>query len=175
MRAEWTWRQCVRVCRSVWGNRCVVCWTRCGSRRRSPDSKRTRVAPAGPRLTPGCQKMLSIRAQLWELLDDFDDNAKALPKQAPESMGQLLGAIVQSPQRSYLLLWIGGLILGLFVCGCCCGHVSRRLRILLMKKRAWCILLCNLLPQNLTRTLVKSMVYHSSFDSTIVRYLSLES
>ena len=101
-----------------------------------PGEKPGEVAAAEPKLSASCQKMLSSRAELWKLLRQPVDGVRALPRVAPESLGQLVGAIAQSPRRSYLLLWIGGLVLGLCLCGCCCGHISRRLRYLFSKKIA---------------------------------------
>lgn len=94
------------------------------------------IAPAGPKLSPNCRKTLAMREELWLLVRDPSEEARALPHVAPENMRQLIGSIANSPQRSALLLWIGGLVLGLCLCGCCCGQLSRRMRYLFIKKVA---------------------------------------
>ena len=101
-----------------------------------PEAQPGRVAAAEPRLSSACKKALSMHAELWKLVRDPPDGVDALPHGAPESLGQLAAVIAQSPQRSYLLLWLGGLVLGLCLCGCCCGHISRRMRYLFSKKIA---------------------------------------
>ena len=101
-----------------------------------PGVKGGDVAAAGTKLSDSCQKALASRAELWQLVRNPPEGKGMLPLVAPESLGQLVGAIAQSPRRSYLLLWLGGLVLGLCLCGCCCGHISRRMRYLFSKKIA---------------------------------------
>ncbi|VDN05170.1 unnamed protein product [Thelazia callipaeda] len=74
------------------------------------------------RLSSACRDKLTERNSLWN---------KAHTEQQmilPESFGEIVNIIASHPQRTSLLTWFGGLVLLLFLIGCCCGRATKRIK-----------------------------------------------